>query len=115
MAYDVIIIGGGHNGLVAAAKLGKAGKKVLVLERRGIVGGAAVTEEPYPGFRYATCAYSPGIFQHSIVDDLKLKEYGYQTIEFDPVMFAPAIDGDPLIFWKDDARTRESIARKSEK
>jgi phytoene dehydrogenase-like protein len=111
MSYDVIVIGGGHNGLVAAAKLGKAGKKVLVLERRGIVGGAAVTEEPYSGFRYTTCAYSPGIFQNSVVDDLKLNKYGYETIEFDPVMFAPSIESDPLIFWKDDARTRESISR----
>ncbi len=113
MAYDVIVIGGGHNGLVTAAKLGKAGKKVLVLERRGIVGGAAVTEETHPGFLYTTCAYSPGIFQAPVAEELKLAKYGYETIEYDPSMVAPLNDGDPLYFWKDDARTRESIARLS--
>ncbi len=113
MAYDAIVIGAGHNGLVAAAKLGKAGKKVLVLERRHIVGGAAVTEETYPGFRYSTCAYSPGLFQASIAEELNLARYGYATMEFDPALVAPSPDGEPLIFWKDEKRTVENIAKKS--
>ena len=113
MAYDAIVIGAGHNGLITAAKLGKAGKKVLVLERRNIVGGAAVTEETYPGFRYSTCAYSPGLFQASIADELNLAKYGYSTIEFDPALVAPSPDGEPLYFWNDQARTIEGIAKKS--
>jgi phytoene dehydrogenase-like protein len=115
MAYDAIVVGAGHNGLITAAKLGKAGKKVLVLERRNIVGGAAVTEETYPGFRYSTCAYSPGLFQASIADELNLSRHGYATIEFDPALVAPSPDGEPLYFWNDQARTVEGIAKRSVK
>ena len=115
MNYDIVMIGGGHNGLVAAAKLGKAGKKVLVLERRPIVGGACVTEEIHPGFKYSTCAYSPGMFQQSVVDDLQLKQHGYELISFDPAIFAPLADGSALIFWNDINKTVESISRYSEK
>ncbi len=113
MKYDVIIIGAGHNGLVAAATLGKAGKKVLVLERRKLVGGASVTEEIFQGFHYSTCAYSPGLFQESISQDLQLRKFGYETIEFDPVLFAPLASGASLMFWKDMAKTQESIAQYS--
>jgi phytoene dehydrogenase-like protein len=113
MNYDAIVIGAGHNGLVTAARLAKAGKKVLVLERRPIVGGAAVTEEPYPGFRYTTCSYSPGMFQESISRELGLRNLGYETIESDPALYAPAPDGTSLWFWKDDQRTVESIAQQS--
>ena len=115
MAYDAIIVGGGHNGLVAAAKLGKAGKKVLVLERRSITGGACVTEEVHPSFKYSTCAYTPGMFQESVVNDLALKQHGYELIEYDPAVFAPVADGRSLIFWNDLNKTVESIARYSEK
>lgn len=115
MSYDVIIVGGGHNGLVTAAKLGKAGKKVLVLERRPMVGGACVTEEIHSGFKYSTCAYTPGIFQQSVVDELHLKEHGYELIGYDPGCFAPVADGSSLTFWNDTNKTVESIARYSEK
>jgi len=115
MSYGVIIVGGGHNGLVAAAKLGKAGKKVLVLERRYIVGGACVTEEIHSGFKYSTCAYTPGMFQQSVVDELQLKQHGYELIGYDPGLFAPVADGSSLTFWSDTNKTVESIARYSEK
>jgi phytoene dehydrogenase-like protein len=114
MAYNVIIIGGGHNGLVAASKLAKAGKKVLVLERRPFVGGACVTEEVHPGFKYSTCAYTPGVFQQSIVDEFQLKQHGYELIEYDPYLFAPVADGTSLTFWNDINKTIESIAHYSE-
>ncbi len=115
MSYDVIIIGGGHNGLVTAGMLGKAGKKVLVLERRAVVGGACVTEEIHPGFKSSTCAYTPGLFQQSVVDDLRLKDHGYDLVEFDPAVFAPVADGSSLTFYNDINKTVESIARYSEK
>ena len=72
--YDAIIIGAGHNGLVTAAYLAKAGKKVLVLERRSMVGGIAVTEEIFPGFKFSTCAHLAGSFSSEIIADLDLEE-----------------------------------------
>src|SRR5262245_35354764 len=104
MNYDAIIIGAGHNGLITAAKLGKAGKKVLVLERRPIVGGAAVTEEPFPGFKYTTCSYSPGMFQESIAKELGLRNLGYETIDFDPALYSPSPDGTSLWFWNEEQK-----------
>ena len=111
MAYDAIIIGAGHNGLVAAAMLARAGKKVLVLERRPIVGGAAITQELAPGFRCSTLSYSPGLFQTGIARELNLQKHGYELLEFDPEYAAPAPDGSSLVFWKDPQKTAESIAK----
>ncbi len=115
MKYDAIVVGAGHNGLVTAALLARARKKVLVLERRKIVGGACVTEEVHPGFRYSTLAYAAGLFQESIANELELSKFGYELIEYDPVVFAPLASGSSLMFWKDLARTKESIATHSQK
>ena len=87
--YDAIIIGGGHNGLVTACYLAKAGWKVLVLERRYVVGGACVTEEVFPGFKVSTAAYVNSLFRPEIIRDLRLGEYGFEAIERNPASFSP--------------------------
>ena len=81
--YDAIVIGGGHNGLVAACYLARAKRSVLVLERRHVVGGACVTEETFPGFKVSTAAYVNSLFRPEIVRDLDLKRYGFEAIERD--------------------------------
>src|SRR6184192_4093741 len=78
--YDAIVIGGGHNGLVTAAYLAKAGKKVLVLERRHLVGGAAVTEEIYPGFKYSVCSYVVSLLRPEVIRELELPKYDLEII-----------------------------------
>src|SRR5215468_6873313 len=80
-AYDVVIIGGGHNGLTCAAYLGMAGLKVKVLERRATVGGAAVTEEFHPGFRNSVAAYTVSLLNPKIIGDLRLFDYGLKIVE----------------------------------
>ena len=82
--YDAIIVGGGHNGLVTAAYLGRAGKSVLVLERRPLVGGCSVTEEIWPGYRVSTAAYLSSLLQDRIVQDLDLEHWGYRIDPKDP-------------------------------
>ena len=79
--YDAVIIGGGHNGLVCSFYLANAGLKVKVLERRGIVGGAAVTEEFYPGFRNSTASYTVSLLNPSVIKDMHLKESGLEIIK----------------------------------
>src|SRR5438067_10144425 len=95
--YDAIIIGGGHNGLVTACYLARAGRKVLVLERRPIVGGACVTEETFPGFRVSTAAYVNSLFRKEIVRDLRLRDYGFAVLERNPASFTPLPDGRSLL------------------
>jgi phytoene dehydrogenase-like protein len=96
--YDAIIIGGGHNGLVTACYLARAKWKVLVLERRYIVGGACVTEErTFPGFKVSTAAYVNSLFRPEIVRDLSLKSYGFELLERDPASFSPFLDGRYLM------------------
>jgi len=106
--YDVIIIGAGHNGLVTAGYLAKAGRRVLVLERRGQVGGAAVTEEVFPGFRFSTCADGSGYLCEEVRRDL---EPQVESFAVDPVVFAPQPDGSHLAIWRDPAKTATEIAR----
>src|SRR5881628_3304011 len=108
--YDAIIIGGGHNGLVCAAYLAKAGKKVLVLERRHLVGGAAVTEELYPGFKFSVCSYVVSLLRPHIIRDLELPKYGLEILPLD-CSFLPLPNGDSLARWGDFERTRREIAR----
>ena len=97
MAYDVVIIGGGHNGLTCAAYLGMAGLKVKVLERRAVVGGAAVTEEFYPGFRNSIAAYTVSLLNPKIVGDLRLHDHGLRIVERRAQNFLPAPDGRYLL------------------
>src|SRR6476469_9004234 len=110
--YDVIVIGGGHNGLVNAAYLAKAGKKVLVVERRHLVGGAAVTEEIYPGFKYSVCSYVVSLLRPEVIRDLELPKYDLEIIPLDST-FTPMPSGDYLFRCGDHARTRREIARHS--
>ena len=112
--YDAIVIGGGHNGLVCAAYLAKAGKKVLVLERRHVLGGAAVSEEVFPGFTFSVASYVVSLFRPHIIRDLQLEKFGYEVIPLE-CSLSPLPDGDALCRWGDPAKTRREIARFSAK
>ena len=109
--YDAIIVGAGHNGLVTAAYLAKAGKKVLVLERRSNVGGIAATEEIFSGFKYSTCAHLVGSFASEIVADLDLKKHGFEPLALDPLLFAPSLNGQALTIPRDRTKAAAEIAR----
>jgi phytoene dehydrogenase-like protein len=110
-SLDAIIVGGGHNGLVTAAYLVRAGRKVLVLERRELVGGCAVTEEVWPGYRVSTGAYLSSLLQERIVSELELKRFGYHVEPKEPPFFSPFPDGRYLFMWQDPERTRAEIAK----
>src|SRR5204862_1749942 len=110
-AYDIIIIGAGHNGLVTACYLGRAGRRVLVLERRDVVGGACVTEEVFPGFKVSTAAYVNSLFRKEIVRDLRLREHGFEVLERSPSSFTPFPDRRSLLLGPDAEMTRKEIAR----
>lgn len=109
--YDAIIVGGGHNGLVTACYLAKAGRKVLVLERRYVVGGACVTEEVFPGFKVSTAAYVNSLFRKEIIRDLKLRDYGLELLERNPSSFTPFPDDRYLLMGPDGALNRREIAK----
>src|SRR5712672_1869835 len=110
--YDAIVIGGGHNGLVNAAYLAKAGKKVLVLERRHVLGGAAVTEEIIPGFLFSECSYVVSLLRPEIIRELDLPRHGLEILPLDGT-FTPMPSGDYLWRVNDHAKTRREIARHS--
>ena len=108
--YDAIIVGGGHNGLVCAAYLARAGRKVLVLERRHVLGGAAVSEELYPGFHFSVCSYVVSLFRPQIIRDLELTKHGLEMIPLES-SFTPQLEGPGLCRWPEWHRTRREIAQ----
>src|SRR5262245_64643910 len=113
--FDAIVVGAGHNGLVTACYLARAGLHVLVLERRYIVGGACVTEETFPGFKVSTASYVNSLFHTPIVHDLKLTSYGYEVLPRNPSSFTPFPDGRSLMMGPDIELTRKEIAKFSKR
>ena len=113
--YDAIIIGGGHNGLVCGFYLARAGMRVRVLERRGVVGGAAVTEEFAPGFRNSTASYTVSLLQPRVIHDMKLHARGYRVIARPIANFLPLEDGRSLKVGGGLARTQAEFAKFSDK
>ncbi|MCK5748073.1 MAG: NAD(P)/FAD-dependent oxidoreductase, partial [Oricola sp.] len=107
--YDVVIIGGGHNGLTAAGYLSRAGLSVLVLERRGVVGGAAVTEEVAPGCRVSSCSYIASMLTPAVIRDLDLARYGLKMVPCDPALNMPVADGSLVRLWADPERTASEL------
>src|SRR5213593_2542166 len=108
---DIVIIGGGHNGLVTAFYLAKAGFKPLVLERRNQVGGAAITEEFHSGFRASVLAHSVGPLRPDVVRDMQLEQYGLKVITPGVSVTALAPDGRALILYRDVERAAQEIAK----
>jgi phytoene dehydrogenase-like protein len=110
--YDAILIGGGHNGLVAAAYLARAGRKVLVLERRSALGGAAVTEEVFPGFKFSVFSYVVSLLRPEVIRDLDLPRHGLQILPLESTL-TPLDNGDYLAGWADPDETRRELCRHS--
>jgi len=111
---DAVVIGAGHNGLVTAVYLAKAGQKVLVLEGRDVVGGAATTEEVFPGFHVDTGAHRVGGLSQRVVSELGLAGHGLEVLPADPTVFSPVTEGRPLTLWRDAEKTAQGIREISE-
>src|SRR5689334_12815175 len=115
VSYDLIVIGGGHNGLVTAAYTARAGLKVLVLERRGVLGGACVTEEVWPGYKVSTAAYVNSLLRPEIIRELELARYGFEMLPRNPSSFTPFPDGRYLLLGPDKDLCRREISKFSTK
>ena len=113
--FDCIVIGGGHNGLVTAAYLAKAGKSVCVLERRHVLGGCATTEELWPGYKVSTAAYVISLFLPEIIRELRLKHYGLRILPRIPSSFTPMLDGRCLLLGPDESSNQQEIAKFSQR
>ena len=113
--YDLIIIGGGHNGLVTAAYVAASGASVLVLERREVLGGACVTEELWPGFKVSTAAYVNSLLRPEVIRDLELKRHGFKMLPRSPSSFTPFPDGRSLLLGPNKAQTHSEVAKFSAK
>jgi len=109
--FDALIIGGGHNGLVTAGYLARAGLKVIVLERRPVVGGACVTEEVWPGYKVSTLSYLCSLLQPRVIRELELERFGYHIYPKDPAFFTAFPDGRHIFFWQDLKKTVDEIAK----
>ena len=112
--YDAIVIGAGHNGLICAAYLCRAGKKVLVVERRNIIGGATATEEVFPGYHVSTASYVMSMMQKKVIAELELPKYGWKMIPMD-CLFTPFEDGRSISMFGDHRKTQVEIAKFSKK
>jgi phytoene dehydrogenase-like protein len=110
---DAVVIGGGHNGLVAAAYLQKAGRKVRLLEREEQVGGILRPTSPAPGFTAPGLVHTVGRLRSSVIKDLKLERHGYRTVSPDVRLHAPMPDGSAVTFWADASKTAEGIAERN--
>lgn len=113
--YDAIVVGAGHNGLTTSCYLAKAGLRVLVIERRNIVGGACVTEEIHPGFKISTASYALGLLRPEVINDLELKRFGLELLFFDPIRFAPFPDGKHMFVYHDNSKMKKEISKFSSK
>jgi phytoene dehydrogenase-like protein len=111
VTYDLIVIGGGHNGLVTAAYVARKGLKVLVLERREVLGGACTTEEVWPGYKVSTAAYVNSLLRPEIIHDLELKRHGFQMLPRNPSSFTPFPDGRSLLLGPDKALTHREVSK----
>lgn len=108
-SISAIVVGGGHNGLVAAAYLARAGVSVLVLEQRPFVGGACITEELFPGFRVSSCAYVSHLLQEKVIEELELERHGLEILPVDPFRLHLLPDGQSIRMWHEHERTVEEI------
>ena len=113
--YDAVVVGGGHNGLTAAAYLARAGLSVLLLERREIVGGCCVTEEIAPGCRVSTTSYIASMLRPEVIQDLRLAEYGLRMVPCDPAIQVPFPDGHVLPWWADREKAKAEFSKVSAK
>ncbi|XP_020530292.1 pyridine nucleotide-disulfide oxidoreductase domain-containing protein 2 isoform X6 [Amborella trichopoda] len=113
--WDAVVIGGGHNGLTAAAYLAKSGLKVAVLERRHVIGGAAVTEELIPGFKFSRCSYLHSLLRPCVIKELDLKRHGLRFLKRNPSSFTPCLDGRYLLLGPDATLNHSEISKFSER